>query len=279
MRWKKEHLVPFEKSKRIIHLDRRGKQSKRVSIGVVTFGALGILCLLYCLAILLFMGYGTTFFLIWGGIAVLCAGIAYVLWHRVWVERLPKWIKAVAVGGFTAVLLLFLIIEGMICSEFGASPQPGADYVVVLGAQWKTNGPSYVLQKRLDKAVEYLKVNSDTKVIVSGGQGANEPISEAQGMRDYLIAAGIAEERIQLEDQSTSTVENLVFSSNYLDKTGDDVVIVTNNFHVFRAVKIAEKQGYENVEGLAADSYPGMLPNNMLREFFGVIKDFMVENL
>jgi len=279
MKRKKEHLVPFEKSRRIIQLDRRGEQKKKMSVGVVVFASLGVLCLLYCLSILLFMGYGTRFFLIWGVLAMLCGGVAWLLWHRAWMKCLPKWLKGCTVGGFALALALFLIIEGMICSEFAATPRPGADYVVVLGAQWKSNGPSYVLKKRLDKAVEYLKANPETLVIVSGGQGANEPISEARGMQGYLIGAGIAPERIQMEDTSTNTVENLVFSSEYLDKAEDRVVIVTNNFHVFRAVKIAEKQGYGNVEGLAAGSYPGMLPNNMLREFFGVIKDFMEENL
>ena len=82
------------------------------------------------------------------------------------------------------------IIEGMIVSQFHATAQEGADYVIILGAQWKTSGPSYVLQKRLDKAIEYLNANPETKVIVSGGQGYNEPISEAEGMQGYLKPPG-----------------------------------------------------------------------------------------
>ena len=243
------------------------------------FGVLGVLCLLYCLAILLFMGYGTRFFLIWGAMAACFGFLSFLFTREKWLERLPKWFKRSVIVCCAAGLLLFVVVEGLILSRFGETPKPGADYVVVLGAQWKTNGPSYVLQKRLDAASVYLMANPDTKVIVSGGQGSNEPISEAAGMRDYLVAAGVEEERILMEDQSTNTYENLVFSSRLFDKTTERIVLVTNNFHVYRAVKIAEKQGYAQVEGLAADSYPAMIPNNLLREFFGVVKDFFVGNL
>lgn len=276
---KREHLIPFEKSKRVIYLDKRGKAQRRIPLSAMFFGVLGVLCLVYCLTILLFMGYGTSFFLIWGAMAVACEILAFVLTRREWLKRLPKWLKRACLGCFVIGLLLFGVVEGFILSQFGARPQPGADYVVVLGAQWKTSGPSYVLQKRLDAAIEYLNENPKTKVIVSGGQGSNEPISEAAGMQSYLVAAGIAKDRILMEDKSTNTCENLVFSSELLDETNDRVVLVTNNFHMYRAGKIAEKQGYAQVEGLAADSYPAMLPNNLLREALGVVKDFLMGNM
>lgn len=276
---RKEHLVPLEKSKRIIYLDRRGKEDRKPKGWSLFFGIVGLLCLLYCLSIGLFMGYGSSFFLVWGVAGVALCGLAWLLAHKEWLACLPKWLKrsfvvCVFIGG-----TLFLIIEGMIVAQFGAQPQPNADYVIVLGAQWKQNGPSYVLQKRLDKAIEYLNANPDTKVIVSGGQGANEHITEAEGMQGYLVAAGIGGERIFVEDKSTNTYENLVFSSELLDEANDRVVLVTNNFHVFRATAIARKQGYAQAEGMAAGSYPGMLPNNMLREFVGVLKDFLMGNM
>ncbi len=276
---RKEHLIPFNKSKRVIYLDKRGKANWKTSFLSKMFGVLAVLCLLYCLFIFFFMGYGTTFFLIWGAIAAACGMLSLIFSRQEWLARLPKWLKVSFIGCCAVGLLLFGIVEGFILSQFAAQPQPGADYVVVLGAQWKTNGPSYVLQKRLDAALVYLKENPETLVVVSGGQGSNEPISEAAGMQSYLMAAGIAKERIVMEDASTNTCENLVFSGKLLDKENDRVVLVTNNFHMFRASQIAEKQGYVHVEGLAAGSYPAMLPNNLLREFFGVIKDFLVGNM
>ena len=276
---RKEHYIPFEKSRRVIYPDRQGKEIKYRRFAVKFFGMLSVLCLLYCLSILLFMGYGTKFFLIWGAMAACFGFLSWIYTREKWLERLPKWFKRSVIVCCVAGLLLFGVVEGLILSRFGEIPQSGADYVIVLGAQWKANGPSYVLQKRLDAATSYLMTNPDTKVIVSGGQGSNEPISEAAGMRDYLLAAGVEEERILMEDQSTNTYENLVFSSRLFDKTTDKIVLVTNNFHVYRAVKIAEKQSYAHVEGLAAASYPTMIPNNLLREFFGVMKDFFAGNL
>lgn len=198
--------------------------------------------------------------------------------RRAFVASLPKWLKVIATVGFCTGLLLFVVVEGLILSRFRGDAGPGADYCIVLGAQWKKSGPSDVLRRRLDRAVEYLKENPNTIVIVSGGQGPDEVIAEAAGMRQYLMDAGIEGERIRMEDKSTSTRENLAFSAVFFDKENVRTVIVTNNFHVFRAVKIAQKQGYQ-AEGLAADSVVWMVPNNLLREFFGVVKDFLTGNM
>lgn len=277
MRNKKEHLIPFEKSERIIYLNQRGKQStpKSVYVGSV----LGILCLLYCVSIALFMGFGTTFFLIWGAMALGCFGLAFLLAHPQWVKKIPKQLRMIAVGVFCLGMVAFLVLEGFILSQFGAKAQPGADYMIVLGAQWKSNGPSDVLRRRLDKAIEYLQNNPETMVIVTGAQGSNETITEAQGMQQYLVQHGVETERIIMEEKATNTKENLLYSSEYLNKQENRVVLVTNNFHVFRALAIAQSQGYEKIEGLAASSYPGMIPNNLLREALGLVKEVLVGNI
>lgn len=278
MKRRKGDLIPFEKSKKVIYLEKRGKLDKK-PVGAVLSGIFAALCLLYCIGIALFVGYGSKFFLIWGVIAVLFGGLSVLLAHREWLERIPKWLKRCFVVLVSIGLLFFIMVEGMIFSRFGAKAQPGADYVVVLGAQWKPSGPSYLLQKRLDVAAKYLLDNPETKVIVSGGQGPDEPVSEAQGMSEYLMQAGVEEERILLEDRSTNTCQNLTYSGELLDKDKDRVVLVTNNFHMFRALQIAQKQGYTHIEGLSAGCYSAILPNNLFREFFGTIKDFLVGNL
>lgn len=278
MKRRKEYLVPLEKSKRVIYLEQRGKEKKHPVMTTI-FAVLGISCLLYCLCIALFMGYGTKFFLVWGAIAAVFGGFSLLSAHPVWMAKIPFWLKAVFIICIIIGVLFFGIVEGMIFSRFGADAKAGADYMIVLGAQWKQSGPSYVLQKRLDKAITYLEQNPETIVIVSGGRGSNEPIAEAEGMKRYLMQKGIAKERILAENQSANTHQNLVFSSRLLDKESNSVVLVTNNFHMFRALSIAKKQGYSRIEGLSAGSYPAMLPNNLLREFFGVVKDFLVGNL
>ncbi len=271
-------LVPREKSTRVIQLERRGYISRGCLTAARTFRILGILCLLYCCGIAL-AGFGTYFFLIWGLMGAVFLGLGALLVSPKLLSLMPRWLKITAVSCFTLALLLFCVVEGLIFTQYNAQADPGADYCIILGAQWKTSGPSTVLRRRLDKAVSYLQANPDTKVIVSGGQGDNEPFAEALGMQEYLLQAGISQDRILTEAESSSTFENLVFSGRLLDPGSSRVVIVTTNFHMFRALKIAQKQGYAHVEGLAADSVLGMAPNNLLREFFGIIKDFVMTNL
>lgn len=98
-------------------------------------------------------------------------------------------------------------------------------------------------------------------------------------MYDYLAAKGISKDRIIKEDQSKNTFQNLTFSAEYLDKETDSVGVVSNNFHVFRAVKIAQKAGYQNVHGIVARGEPFLQLNNMTREFLGVVKDFLAGNM
>ncbi len=276
---KRNRLIPKEKSKKVIYLTPRGKGVGQKHYGAGLLYLLAVLCLLYCVGIGLFVSFGSYFFLIWGVIGVFLAAWAWGLTHRSVHDRIPGWLRITFRSLVTAGVVMLLIIEGMIFSQFGATAESGADYVIVLGAQWKTSGPSYVLQKRLDKAIEYLNANPETQVIVSGGQGYNEPISEAAGMKGYLTDAGIDPEQILMEDASTNTTQNLIYSGELLNKSEDSVVIVTNNFHMFRALAIARKQGYVHAEGLSAGTYPATVPNNLLREAFGVVKDFMANNL
>ena len=230
--------------------------------------------MLYCLVLAITGGTGTWFFLIWG-----IMGIAFTLWGifrgRIW-HVMPHWLHITADTLFLLMLAVFLFTEGCIISGFSKNTDKELDYIVVLGAQLKTTGPSRVLQYRLDTAYEYLTAHPDTKAIVSGGQGSNEPASEAQGMYDYLVKRGIEPGRIVLEDKSVNTEQNIRFSKEFLQADADKVGIVSNNFHVFRAVKLAKAAGYRNVVGIAAPATAFYLPNNMLREFFGVVKDFLM---
>lgn len=272
---RRDELIPYSKTKRVIYVYRRGKRRPAsVWVGGILLG-LGILCLLYCLFIFLFVSFGTWFFLTWGIGGLVLVGWGFLLLSQR-TEKIPRWIK-ICWGVLVAVgLAAFVVVEGLIFTEFGARAQPGADYCIVLGAQMKANGPSNTLQRRLDRALVYLRENPGTLVIVSGCQGSNEPVSEARGMYDYLVKAGIDPERIWMEEASRNTCENLEFSGKLLNRQENSVVLVTNNFHMFRALRLAEGAGYGHVQGLAASSYPWTLPNNLLREFMGVVKDFMV---
>ena len=243
----------------------------------VIFIFLGVISLLYCMGIFFFGNHGTSFYLVWGVLGILC--LIWAKYGKDILAWMPGWLKKLSAILLAVGILIFLIVEGMIISGFSKKGQAGLDYILVLGAQLKDTGPSYVLQKRLDEAYEYLVNNPDTKVIVSGGQGSNEPAAEAQGMYDYLVEKGISPERIIKEGESKNTSQNIRFSMEYMDVQNDTIGIVTSNFHIFRALKLAKAAGYQNVCGIAAPSHPGLLINNMLREFLGVVKDFLVGNL
>ena len=148
------------------------------------------------------------------------------------------------------------------------------DAVIILGAGIKGERLSLTLKYRLDKGLEYIALNPDAKIIVTGGKGPGEGITEAEAMRRYLTSQGIANSRIIIEDKATSTYENLMYSSEFLSE-GDEVVIVTDGFHIFRGVSMAKKFGLEPTH-LHSKSYIPQLPLNFVRELAAVMKMFVL---
>lgn len=227
------------------------------------------------------IGSGTRFFFVWLGLAVICVLLAAAAHFGIW-KMLPGIIKKIIIILLCIGAVSVGAVEGCVMSHFHDNGAENADYLIVLGAQVYKDGPSNVLRFRLDKAAEYLNENKETKCIVSGGQGYNEPFSEAEGMSEYLVSKGIPEERILLEKESMSTRENMRFSREMMeeddavpDHEARSVCIVTNDFHMFRALQTAEAEGLENVSGLSAGSVRLFLPNNLLREYMGEIKYLM----
>ena len=224
------------------------------------------------------IGSGTGFFLVWlmmsAGSLLLAVAAHFHLW-----KILPVWFRVLFLIIALVFISLFAFVEWKITGEFHEKPDHNLDYLVVLGAQIHENGPSVVLRYRLNEACDYLTKNEDTLCIVTGGQGYNEPYPEAVGMKAWLVSHGIEENRILMETESENTKENMEFSQQYFDPEHDRIGIVTNNFHVYRACALARKAGIKNVSGIAADSTKMYLPNNMLREFLGVVKDFVCGNI
>jgi uncharacterized SAM-binding protein YcdF (DUF218 family) len=153
------------------------------------------------------------------------------------------------------------------------------DAVIVLGAGVNGTQPSLSLRTRLDAALEYLAEHPDIPVVLTGGQGYGEEITEARCMADYLVERGVDPERLLLEEQASDTAENFAFSGALLEQQGVDpaesrIAVVTNDFHIARAELIGEwKQDYGAVIGV-----PARLPwlhlevNYYLREAFAVVK-------
>ena len=152
------------------------------------------------------------------------------------------------------------------------------EYLIVLGAHINGTEPSRALMYRLNTACEYLKAHPETKAVVSGGKGSNEEISEAEAMKRNLVLRGIAESRIILEDQSTKTLENMKFTARLIDKNAR-IGIVTNNFHIYRSLKLAKKQGYSHAVGLSAPSVLKYQPYYVLRELLALVKEWWFHNI
>ncbi len=239
--------------------------------------AAALLCFLYCLLVFCIRS-GSRFYLVWGLGGFFFLSLAAILHFDLW-GQFPLLLRRVMAGLLLAGILAFVVAECCIFVHYRDQGRPDLDYIIVLGAQMKPGGPSAVLKFRLDAACDYLTANEDTLCVVSGGQGANEPCTEAEGMRDYLVERGIAPERILMEDQSTDTSENIAYSAALIGGTDKDVGIVTNNFHVFRGVMLARHAGFEDACGISARSNIYFQPNNLLREFFGIMKDLVCGNL
>ncbi|WP_142414042.1 YdcF family protein [Hathewaya massiliensis] len=177
-------------------------------------------------------------------------------------------------------LSLFLVLEGIIIYHGEVKSNEPVDMVIVLGAGLKGRELSQSLYKRMITSLEYLKDNPKMNVIVSGGQGPGEDITEAEAMEEFLIKNGIDKGRIIKEDKSRNTFQNFKFSREKLDSMGQEhtkkVLIVTNNFHMFRSKILAKRNGFEGY-GLPASLHPYLKPNFYVREFFAVVKSFIFD--
>ena len=146
-----------------------------------------------------------------------------------------------------------------------------ADYMIVLGAGLKKSKPTRALKSRIETAATYAKESKNTMIIVSGGQGKDELISEAECMKVELIKLGIDEERIMKEDLSTNTYENMKFSKKMINSDEAKGIVVTNDYHLFRSVKLAKKQGL-NIVGLPAKTPRIIIPTAYIRECLSILK-------
>lgn len=238
---------------------------------------LSSMCLLYFLVLL---GVGMDFSFVWLLGALFFGGLfcirIYLSAHSI---LIGKGIRCVATAVFVVLVLIFGIAEAFIISGMHEMPGERLDYLIVLGAQVRGNTPSKALNLRLDMAEKIWHRCGEPVLLLSGGKGTGEEISEAECMRRVLLEKGIPEDKLVLEDRSVSTVENLKFCAELLDCKTARTGIVTNNFHVFRAMRLAKKLGYEQVYGAAAKSDWRYQIHYMVREAFALIKELVSGNI
>ena len=142
------------------------------------------------------------------------------------------------------------------------------DTMIILGAKVNRDGVSKTLKLRLDKAIEYYNKNKDINIIVSGGQGKDEIMTEALAMKKYLVKSGVDEKNIILENKATTTLENIIFSKEIIEDLnfGNRVLIVTSDYHLLRGRFIASILGIDN-EGLCSISSLSSRMYYMIREY------------
>ena len=197
-------------------------------------------------------------------------------------------------------IFLFCFVQYFIIKEYindrkAVNENKKVDYVIILGARVKGEKPAKSLMERIKAATEYLKENPEVKVIATGGKGKNEGIAEGVAIKRELLKNGISEDRIILEDKSKNTVENFRFSlekirnsENGKNKNSENngnrkikVLIVTNDYHIFRSKNIARKVGFDNkdyeIYGLPAKTPLISIPESYFREFLSNLNYFLFQ--
>lgn len=240
---------------------------------------IGILLILYYLLLKLmfgFVAFSSVFFML--GVILLIYGFVELKFKiDIW-GHIPKVLKIIITTLFAIGLVIFIGIESLIIYNGYHHDVERPDYVVVLGAGLRGNTISASLLYRLETALDFHEMYPDVKIVVSGGQGEGESMSEALAMRNFLVDNGVDPNLIIMENKSTNTYENFLYTKNVLEKeTGKNdfrITIISNNFHMYRAKILAKEVGF--------NTYSYSAPSNKLsalvfytREFFAVIKTYI----
>jgi len=216
----------------------------------------------------LIQGFWFRFGLVLPFIAVSVAGLWLCLrwdafmriWKNLRKRLLGEIITNLAVALISAAIVIFAVISALMVNAMSLEPPAGDTTVIVLGARVDGYRPSLILQLRLEAARAYMDENSDSVAVLSGGLGGSAYISEAEAMKRWLVANGVCESRLFLEDRSTNTYENITFSQAIITENGlpQNVVIATDGFHMLRAHNLARQAG------LSPSAAPSRTPLRLL---------------
>ena len=210
-------------------------------------------------------------------LALICPGAA-------WIEEFGNLFVGALKG--VAPVLVFVIVASALAQgsskldrRFGTvvwlymlmSAAPQADYYLVLGALVNPNGqPSAALAARCDTAIAVLNVNPGSQAILCGGQGGDEPRTEAAAMQDYMIAHGADAERLILENKSSTTIQNIANAKKLLPE-GAAVAVITNDYHLARARRLLAHAGLGDAGVPAKTPYPGQWMAVRCREYCSIM--------
>ena len=233
--------------------------------------------------ILVFIAFTPIISLVFTGMSVLgmTIGILIFVFGLFMPRVLDYFKKHKVIRALVCIFLILALLWALICSVLllsaGMKKPKSSDTVIVLGCQIKGTRPSKMLRQRLDKAYSYLTENPDSVAIMSGGQGPDEVMPEAEAMYNYLIDKGVAPERLFVEPNSHNTEQNMQYSAEIIKKEGLDknVVVITQSFHQYRSSVYARQAGL-NAYAINCKTNPGTLPTYWLRELFAIVKMILV---
>lgn len=219
-----------------------------------------------------------------GNIVGIIICVCYILWatNPFFISAAIYFIKQKKVGKIILKILFVLAIAfaayavaaSVVMGIFANRTPPTAKNttLVVLGCKVDGNSPSKSLRRRLEAAYDYLTANENIKCVVSGGQGSNEIMSEAQCMYDYLTEKGIDKDRLYIEDKSTNTKENIIYTREIIEQNNleTEITIVTDGYHQLRANITAVKNNVNVAGAVSANTPLEILPTYWVREWFAI---------
>ena len=187
--------------------------------------------------------------------------------------RRPRWRKALVALVLAGALIFTALLGAVLYGSYDhIDGEP--EIMVVLGCMVWPDGPSKTLQNRIDAAADYLNAHPGVIAVLSGGQGEDEPMSEAQCMYEGLVKLGIDPDRLWLEDKATSTWTNLQYSLDLIEeRTGvrpTKIGLLSSEYHLFRASLQARDHGVETVGIPARSTLVTQAINHFMREVAGV---------
>ena len=274
---------------------------------ILAVGAL--LCLAYFAVIVVYSGIGTAYAFIWVLFAAGLGFTAWCVWHyQRFPRRFPLRLPVSMVTLCGAGLAIMMILQILIIGKVPQVAESGLEYVIVLGAPVRGEKPGRTLRLRLEKAAEYALQNPETILVLSGGRVSEDSRTEAEVMQQYLLEQGVPKEQMILEEHSVSTVENIAYSRLVIDtmrmkrqeehhqderalpaylpsmmgrRPGNphQVGILTSNFNLYRAMKIARKQGMQEISGIASASDRILFVHFCFRDGLAILKERLAGNL
>jgi len=242
----------------------------------------GIMLIIYVIAINIMSGVIVAFSL---QIAIL--GIIFIAYHFVRNKIkenkfMPKGFKYIKI--FICIGLTFFFAMEVIIISFPKHNEKKDDYILVLGAGLTNRTtPTEILRGRLDVAIKCLNENENAYLVLSGGQGIDEDLPEADAMSKYLQDRGVNKDKIIIEDKSRDTNQNFKFSKEKIEEHSHkllkdvDVKIVTTDFHAFRSSILAKRNGYASFDNYSSPTVGYLIPITYTREVFAIVKSVLFD--